>query len=148
MGWCVPGQERRDLRAGRVGSSCSCSHLHSAREVGTTRGRQELARCKSLRCRWRSWRGTRERVLRGLKQQDQRLGAGCGYLIMIRPCWMEAQLRRRREMPWELKGRRQSRHRGVPRGRCVRRLLAALKLMEPQACVRDRSMWNLISLIV
>ena len=98
-GWCVTGQRHRSLRVGLVGSSSSCSHLRLTHEIGTTRGRLELARCMSLRCRRKSRHRMRQRVLRGLKQQGQRLSAGCGYLMRIRPRWMEAQLRRRREVP-------------------------------------------------
>ena len=99
-GWCIPGQRHRSLRVGLVGSSSSsCSHLRLTREVGTTRSRLELARCKSLRYRRKSRRRMLQRVLRGLKQQGQRLGTGCEYLMMIRPWWMEAQLRRCREVP-------------------------------------------------
>ena len=98
-GWCIPGQGHRSLRVGLVGSSSSCSHLRSTREVGTTRSRLELARCKSLWYRRKSRRRMRQRVLRGLKQQGQRLGTGCEYLMMIRPRWTEAHLRRCREVP-------------------------------------------------
>ena len=35
--------------------------------------------------------------------------------MVIRPWWMEAQLRCHREVPWGLKRWGQSRHRGVPR---------------------------------
>ena len=97
--WFVPGQGHRSLRVGLVGRSSRCSHLRLTREVGTTRGRLQLARCKSLQCRRKRRRRMRPRMLRGLKQQGQRLGAGCGYLRMIRPRWMETQLRRRREVP-------------------------------------------------
>ena len=67
-GWCVPRQGPRSLRVGLVSSNISCSHLCLTRKVGTTRGRLELARCKSLRCRRKSRRRMRQRVLRGLKQ--------------------------------------------------------------------------------
>ena len=69
MALCVPGQGRRGLRAGFISSSSSCSHLRLTHEVGTTRGRLELARCKSPSCRQKSRRRMRQRVLRGLKQQ-------------------------------------------------------------------------------
>ena len=82
-------------------------------------------------------------MLRGLKKQGQRLGAGFEYLMMFRPRWIEAKLRRHREVPWELKRRGQ--YRTVTGGCRVRGLLVALKWMQSQACARGRLMWNLIS---
>ena len=70
----------------------------------------------------------RQRVLRGLKQQDQCLGAGFGYLVMIRPLWMEAQLRRHREVRREHKRWRKSRHGRVQRGRRVRPFISRIEV--------------------
>ena len=54
---------------------------------------------------------------------------------------MEAQLRRRREIPWGIKKRGQRRHQRVSRGRRVRRFFIASGRMESQACARGRLMW-------
>ena len=94
------GCASRDRDTGACGSdSLAAAAVATTCVQHTTRGRLELARCKSLRCRRKRRRRMHQRVLRGLKQQVQRLGAGCGYLLMTRPRWMEAQLRRRREVP-------------------------------------------------
>ena len=120
----------------------------STRSRNDTRGKLEVARSKSLRCRWGSQLWMHQRVLRRPNKQGQRLSAGFRYLMMIRPRSVEVRLRRHREVPWGPK--RWGKHglRGVPGGRRVRRLLVALKWMELQACVRGRLKWNLISLII
>ena len=102
-GWCVSGKGHRSLQIELVCRSSSFSDLLLSHEVGMTRGRVELALCESPRCRRNSRRRMRQRVRRRLKQQGQPLGAGYGYLMMIRPQWMEAQLRRYREVSWWLK---------------------------------------------
>ena len=51
-------------------------------------------------------------VIRRFKGKDQGLGVGFGYLIKIRPRWMEMQLTRRREVPRGLKKRGKRRHPG------------------------------------
>ena len=59
---------RRGLQTKPVDSSSSRSHLRLARKVETTRGRLELARCKSLRYQRGSRRRMCQRMLQGLKE--------------------------------------------------------------------------------